>query len=63
MNSLRCGTDTYQAPEFDKKGEKYNCNVDVWAFGLIAHYLLTGKSLISRTNATDKFKAEKLKTQ
>lgn len=46
--SLRCGTESYQAPEFDRKGEKYCCKIDVWALGVTIYFLLAGKSLTSK---------------
>ncbi len=62
FNSLRCGTDHYQAPEFDKKGEQYCCKVDVWAFAMTVFQLLTGKPMISK-NDERKIVEEKKKAQ
>ena len=51
MNYIGCGTDTYQSPEFDKRGGKYCSKVDVWAIGMIIYQLVTGKHFFGKVES------------
>jgi serine/threonine protein kinase len=52
INKISCGTLQFQAPEIELK-MKYNCKVDIWAFGAVIYELITGKQFYHKERPKD----------